>query len=156
MLSTSGHHIILNTTHSRNYDSLTCKVLWLCMWHTVGWRLRTSCFWRRLWSEWFSATASPACFRNLEYSRQRNFCRRGASHGLLFSNKRVRDFRLLRCSVSICTRCYTAILTLTPVCRPNFTGHVDCSVGPDPCSYVYVYSATSTTSTTLYEACRNG
>ena len=32
------------------------------MWHTMAWRLRQGCFCRRSWSEWFSATASPARF----------------------------------------------------------------------------------------------
>ena len=93
-----GSPILLHTTHSWHYGtSLTYKVLWLCMWHTMAW-------W--LWSEWLSATPFPPSFLESGTVTSAHILQTLQFPGSAAFHRRVEDFR------PPCTRRYTAILSL--------------------------------------------
>ena len=126
MLSISGHLAILNTTHSRHYDvSLTYTVLWLCMWYTVGWRLRWSCFLRRLSSEWFSATVSPACFQESGTVTLAKILQTLWFPGSAVFHRRMEDFRP-RVAVFTALYCYTYAKPLCVSVHPTSRGQCNC------------------------------
>ena len=142
MLSTSAHHVVLNTTHSRHYGvSLTYMVLRLCIWHKMEWRLRQSCFWRRSWSEWLSAKAFAARFPEsgkVTLAQILQTLRFPSSAAFL---RRVEDFRL-RVAVYTVLHGYTYASLLCVCLWTQLHG------GTFP-----AHTVPSSRSTSLYEAC---
>ena len=72
-------------------------------------------------------------FRPAEILQTRRF------PGFAVFHRLVRDFRLLRCCESPCTRCYTGILTLDLYVDPTSRGMVIAASAPFPARNLRVY-----------------
>ena len=126
-----GSPILLHTTHSRHYGaSLTYTVLWLCMWHTLAWRLRQGCFWRRSWPECFSAMASPARLPESGRVALAEFLQTLRFPGSAAFHRRVEDFRPHVAAYALLNG-----YTFMHICGPHFTGALLVAPAHIPGSY---------------------
>ena len=95
------------------------------MWYTVGWPLRWSCFLRRLSSEWFSATVSPACFQESGTVTLAKILQTLWFPGSAVFHRRMEDFRP-RVAVFTALYCYTYAKPLCVSVHPTSRGQCNC------------------------------
>ncbi len=140
MLSTSAHHAVLTTSRSQHYGIFT--YLYGTRW---GVAVETSCFWRRSWSEWLSATPFPSSFLESGKVTAAHILQTLRFPGSAAFHRRVEDFRPL------CTRRYMAIFSplSVRVCGPDFTGALHLQGGPA----FPTHTVSSSHFTAIYAAC---